>query len=79
MNCDLTPSEMICQLYQHIRLNGYDMGTFFDDPTYINSQSTVSVLFSRFSSQYASTPMVFIRPKLGTFKLEYLLNQIDIV
>lgn len=34
MNCDLTPSKMICQLYQHIRLNGYDMGSFFDDPTW---------------------------------------------
>ena len=34
MSRDLTPSEMICELYQHIRLNGHHMGSCFHDPTW---------------------------------------------
>ena len=51
--------------------------TFFDDPTQIISQLISSVLFSRFSSQYASTPMVFIIPILGISSSVVLLSHMD--
>ena len=48
-------------------------------PISIVCQVIASVLFSRFWSQYASTPRAVTLPVLGTLMLDWLLSHIEIM